>query len=113
MTFRWNSNVSAIKAHVRKAAERGLDKALEHNLQVSNTRVPIEEGTLERSGNTSRDGLKGAVSYDTPYAARQHEELGYTHDGGRTAKYLEKTLNGERRKSAELIADEIRRGNGG
>ena len=56
--------------------------------------VPIEEGTLGRSGQTSTEtqgqaGV-GAVSFDTPYAVRQHEELDYRHDEGRSAKYLER-----------------------
>lgn len=32
----------------------------------------------------------GSVSYDLPYAVRQHEELGYKHPRGGEAKFLEK-----------------------
>ena len=56
-------------SELHAAAVRGLVKATEHLLQVSNTLVPLEEGTLERSGVASVDegSLRGAVSYDTPY----------------------------------------------
>ena len=57
------------RAELHAAGVSGLTKAAEHLLQVSNTLVPLEEGTLERSGVASVDegSLRGAVSYDTPY----------------------------------------------
>lgn len=99
------------KRQARRGAARGLELATEHLLQVSNTRVPIEESTLERSGVTSVDeqALRGAVSYDTPYAVVQHEDLTFAHDAGRSAKYLEQAMNGERRELGQIIAKEVRR----
>lgn len=81
----------ALTELVRTAATRSLDVATEHVLGVANQRVPIEEGTLERSGAADVDAatLTGSVSYDTPYAVRQHEDLSMRHDRGRQAKYLE------------------------
>lgn len=95
----------------KAGAARGLFLAAEHVLQVSRTMVPIEEGTLERSGSASVDGdrLRAAVSYDTPYAVVQHEDLTMQHDSGRTAKYLERAMNSESDVIAELIAREVRR----
>jgi hypothetical protein len=92
-------------------ARAGLAVAAEHVLQVSNTKVPNEEGTLERSGKASVDdaGTTAAVSYDTPYAVRQHEELTYSHPGGRQAKYLELSLNSEAATCGALVAAAIRR----
>jgi hypothetical protein len=73
--------------------------------------VPIEEATLERSGTATVDesSLTAAVAYDTPYAVRQHEELNYRHDPGRTAKYLERPLTEEAATVAAIIAAELRR----
>jgi hypothetical protein len=90
---------------------RGVRLGAEHLLQVSRGRVPIEEATLERSGVVSVDesSVTAAVSYDTPYAVRQHEELGYRHDGGRTAKYLEGPLHEENGTITEIIAAQVRR----
>lgn len=100
-----------IKASERQAAARGLRKAAEHILQVSRSQVPHEEGTLENSGTASVDSnaLRGAVSYDTPYAVRQHEELDWRHDNGRKAKYLEDPMRDERGVVGDLIATELRR----
>ncbi|GHH67620.1 hypothetical protein GCM10017673_14920 [Streptosporangium violaceochromogenes] len=64
-------NVGKLNAAMREAAARGLQKGMEHVLQASRELVPLEEGTLARSGVASVDegGLRGAVSYDTPYPA--------------------------------------------
>lgn len=92
-------------------AVRGLRMAAEHVLARSRARVPLDEGPLERSGVATVDEneLKAAVSYDTPYAVRQHEELSYRHDAGRTAKYLEGPLAEETATVAEIIAAQVRR----
>ncbi|GAA2825367.1 hypothetical protein GCM10010505_57360 [Kitasatospora aburaviensis] len=89
----------------------GLEAGMEHVLTESRKVVPLDEGTLERSGRShvDRTSLKGAVSYDTPYAVRQHEELDYQHLPGRTAKYLETPFNREREVVLALIAAHIRR----
>lgn len=95
----------------RAGAVRGLQLGTEHLLQVSRLQVPIEEATLERSGVASVDPakLEGAVSYDTPYAVRQHEDLTLRHDDGRKAKYLEDPMRDEADAIGELIAAQIRR----
>lgn len=104
------SNRDAALRAARAGGARGLELAAEHLLQVSRGRVPIEEATLERSGVASvdPDHLRAAVSYDTPYAVRQHEDLGLHHDSGRTAKYLEHPAAEERGTLAALIAQAIR-----
>ncbi|MGW4727665.1 hypothetical protein ACWEQC_00425 [Streptomyces shenzhenensis] len=105
----WNAG-PAIR-RTRWGALRGVRLAVEHVLQVSGRRVPIEEGTLERSGVASVDdaSLMGAVSYDTPYAVRQHEDMALRHDAGRTAKYLEDPVNEEAGAVRDIIAAQVRR----
>lgn len=113
MGQQWSLKLNkAILPEVRAKAAKGLYLAAEYLLQVSNTHVPIalDGGTLERSGVASIDeaSLKAAVSYDTPYAVRQHEELSYHHAVGRTAKYLENAGNSESKAVAKIIADAIK-----
>lgn len=105
----WNGD--AALAAIRAGAVRGVRLGAEHLLEVSRQRVPLEEGTLERSGVVSVDesSVTAAVSYDTPYAVRQHEELHYRHDAGRTAKYLERPLHEENGAITEIIAAQVRR----
>ncbi|MEU3162898.1 hypothetical protein [Streptosporangium sp. NPDC006930] len=111
-------NLGKILKSEREGAVKGLQVAVEHLLQVSREQVPHEEGTLERSGDPDeRPGaasvdegeLRAAVSFDTPYAVRQHEELTWQHDDGRKAKYLEDPMNSEQSTMRDLIAAEIRR----
>lgn len=101
-------------ADAEQGAADGLFLAAEHVLGVSNEKVPHEEGTLERSGEVSIDrrALKAAVSYDMPYAVYQHEVMDLQHDDGRTPKYLENALNGERATAAKIIATSIKRKTG-
>ncbi|UNZ18872.1 hypothetical protein [Streptomyces sp. 891-h] len=107
--IRWNPR--AAESRTRAGAARGVRLAVEHLLQVSRARVPIEEGTLERSGTATVDEqeLTGAVAYDTPYAVRQHEEMNYRHDAGRGPKYLEQPLNEEAAAMQQIIAAQVRR----
>lgn len=96
---------------LRAAAARGLFLGTEHVLQVSTDRVPIDEGFLQSTGTASVDegSLTGMVSFDGPYAVRQHEELTWRHAPGREAKYLENSLNEERPVVFALVAAELRR----
>ncbi|MER6196764.1 minor capsid protein [Streptomyces sp. NPDC001586] len=104
-------NGNAALRGTRAGAIRGLRLAAEHILTESRKRVPIEEGTLERSGTATVDeaDLKAAISYDGPYAVRQHEEMTYRHDAGRTAKYLEGPMGEQAAQAAEIIAAQLRR----
>ncbi|MFI8360710.1 hypothetical protein ACIGD1_11180 [Streptomyces sp. NPDC085612] len=93
----------------RRAAEEGLQKALEHLLAESRKIVPLREGTLERSGRVVRTGMNGFVTYDMVYAVRQHEEVTWKHLPGRKAKYLEGPFNSEREVMLRLMAVPLRR----
>ncbi|MFH8530460.1 hypothetical protein ACH4GE_18820 [Streptomyces tendae] len=106
---RWNGQ--AVTRAARAGELRGLRIGAEHLLQVSRDRVPIEEATLERSGVAVVDeaDVSAVVAFDTPYAIRQHEELDYQHDAGRTAKYLEGPLDEEGAVILDLIAAQVRR----
>jgi hypothetical protein len=104
-------NGAAVLGAMRAGAIRGVRLGAEHLLQVARARVPIEEGTLERSGVVSVDegSVTAAVSFDQPYAVRQHEEMDYRHDSGREAKYLERPLHEENGTITDIIAAEVRR----
>ncbi|RSD22256.1 hypothetical protein EIY87_09320 [Amycolatopsis eburnea] len=104
-----NWNGDQVDERAEAAAELGLLLGAEHVLQASRAVVPLEEGTLERSGTATQEGLTAAVSYDTVYARYQHERLDLRHANGRTAKYLEGPLNAERETVGEIIAAELRR----
>lgn len=109
------SRIPQASARAKAGAERGVRLAAEHVLTASRAVVPIEEGTLERSGKVEARGLHAEVSYggedDTTQivAIVQHERLDYRHAAGRTAKYLEGPLLAEAGEVAEIIAAQVRR----
>ncbi|MFD7106092.1 hypothetical protein [Streptomyces celluloflavus] len=107
--LQWNGQ--AASEVIRQAAARGALLGAEYVLAESRKRVPIEEGTLERSGATSVDPRRrtAAVSYDTPYARRVHEDMNARHDLGRSAKYLESVLPQSADTVQALIAAQVRR----
>lgn len=121
MTLRLKWYGAEAKSAAREGTARGLMLGAEHVLEESNRIVPIEVGTPgllssghpwppEQVGIVGGSGMQAAVTYDTPYAVVQHENLTYRHDAGHTAKYLENTINdaGVKRKVEDLIAREIK-----
>lgn len=115
--FKSSISLSHATTAINDGAEHGMRLVVEHLLTEANKNVPHDEGTLERSGDTGVqvDGGKvsGSVSYDTPYAVRQHEDLALHHDGKGRAKWLESTLTGETDTVREILATAIRSGVGG
>ncbi|GAA1994374.1 hypothetical protein GCM10009799_20600 [Nocardiopsis rhodophaea] len=111
MTLKMRLRLTQARKGAEAATARGLGKAAEHLLGESRQEVPLEEGTLSRSGTSvvDRSDLNAAVYYDTVYAVRQHEELTWRHDAGRKAKYLEDPLNREQQTMLALVAAEVRR----
>lgn len=107
----WNFKPNTtILARINKGAAKGVQMAAEHVLGEANEKAPIEETDMIRSGVASSDpkNLIGAVSYNTPYAVRQHEDMSLRHDAGREAKWLENTLNAEADACRTIIADAVR-----
>lgn len=102
----------ALEAMVAGALD-GVTLAGENILQVSNTLVPLEEGTLERSGKVTTDSdetsATAAISYNTPYAVIQHEDLTFHHAQGRQAKYLEQAATSQAQTTAAIVQTAIKR----
>ena len=107
--LKW-SGPTIISRLVTSGGGEGLGAAAEYLLQVSNESAPIEEGTMIRSGGTDVDEEAGEASvfYDVPYAPIQHESVGFNHDVGRRAKWLELTMKEKRQQLLELIAEGMR-----
>lgn len=84
-----------ISRTTQQCTKKGTWSALDHLAAVSKEQVPLDQGPLKNSCyvDVAEDGTSGTVSYDTPYAVRQHEEMEYQHQRGRKAKYLEDPAN--------------------
>ncbi|MEU6342221.1 hypothetical protein ABZ883_14915 [Streptomyces sp. NPDC046977] len=92
----------------QQAAARGLRNALEHTLGKAKEIVPLDEGPLMNSGKVNIDGLNGDITFDTPYAVVQHEDLTFRHAPGRQAKYLEQPMLNEREAMLRIMAIPLR-----
>ncbi len=104
-----------ILEQMQAATFRGAQLAAEHLLSVSSQLAPHEEGDLQRSGTVTSDPADGevAVSFDRPYAVRQHEDMTLRHDEGRQAKYLEAPMWTEQDIMIGLMWQEGRKATGG
>jgi hypothetical protein len=109
---------SAAKRIAKQAGLRaGLDVG-EKLAGLSANIAPHASGTMERSADVSDDGVSIVhVSYNTPYAVRQHEDMNLSHpdprnpisSSGRKAKYLEDPLNENRTKWLKFIGLRIKK----
>ncbi len=97
-----------------KAAKDVGEKLVNKSIKIA----PHASGTMQGSATVSDDGIsKVHVSYNTPYAVRQHEDLNLRHpdprnpisSSGRKAKYLEDPLNENRTKWLKFIGLRIRK----
>ena len=119
---------AGIKA-LRTGAEAILTEAIDE--------TPIDTGTLRRSGTVTVGALPDVaqvyeaaesgrdmkdafpdpvgkekavyISFNTPYARRQHEELDYEHPRGGKAKYLEDPFNRNKNKVLKYADKQIRK----
>lgn len=84
-----------LAGQLRQEAALAVEEIADEVLARSTQRVPHETGDLQDSGQVSVEpgNLRAAVSYDTPYAVVQHEDMTLQHDAGRSAKYLETAMN--------------------
>lgn len=97
-----------LSAEVMKQAMKDMELGAEAILSKSVDIVPHDTGTLQRSGHVVVDKPHSAVyiSFNTPYALRQHEDMEWPHEPGRTAKYLEKPFEALK----DAVNARIRRG---
>lgn len=102
-----------IAQQVKGATRAALGKGASFILAQAIPRTPIRDGDLRSSGGTDVDDNRASIYFDTEYAARQHEELGWRHPKGGQAKYLENTMLEERGRARDIMAAEVRRALGG
>lgn len=111
MKYTVKSYVPEFLTRTRKALADALEDVTENDLGDALRVVPIEEGTLARSGfaQVDRDALRGQVAFDTPYAVVQELDVTLRHDAGRKAHYLGDTVEQNKRQNTEYLRDAGRR----
>jgi len=100
-------------AALRRAVEREMNAIATDVLAEAKRQVPLDKGTLRRSGTKEvswqGDRIVATVSFNTPYAAVQHEETGYRHPRGGKAKYLEDPLKAQAGRMRQRLNEAYRR----
>jgi hypothetical protein len=80
---------------IRAAGLKELPRQAERLLTAAKKEAPVDTGDLMRSGTVTMSiagqGGQAEVSFNTPYAVVQHENMGFAHPHGK-AKYLEDPL---------------------
>jgi hypothetical protein len=97
-----------ITARMRAGGMRGLEKAARAILEESQKIVPVETGTLKRSGFVEVQGDRVAVGYTDRKATAAHENMKVRYDNGKRAKFLEEPLNASSSLVAGSVAKEIK-----
>jgi hypothetical protein len=94
-----------VREQIIAAAMRGLKITGELILGESKKKVPIDTGTLMRSGTVNADYTKNFVeiSFNTPYARKQHE----IHKS--KSKYLERPFQEHSGKAKDFIEKELKK----
>jgi hypothetical protein len=82
-------------------------KGMEHVRGVAAPLTPEETGRLVGSATVTVNGDEATITYDGPYARRQHEELTWRHEKGQ-AKYLEQPMHTEKPVVMQIVTKEIR-----
>ena len=90
-----------------KAALKGQKTLAQNILGESQKLVPVDTGTLKRSGNIQTEDNITTISYNTPYALKQHEDATLNHPNGGEAKYLERPFNEKAGELESYIQTEV------
>lgn len=109
MTLRWRGDLTEKIA--RAAAIQALHDGAEAILTEAIDEAPIDTGTLRRSGAVTDTPSENAVyvSFNTPYARRQHEDLTLNHPRGGKAKYLEDPFKRNAGKVQKLVGIRVKK----
>jgi hypothetical protein len=104
-------NTRAATAAVRSAAAKAVREVAEDALTESNDRIPVDEGDLRRSGEVTAfpEELAAAITYDTPYAVKQHEDPTINHPRQGEHHFLEKAVEDNADRYFDYIGDRIRK----
>lgn len=103
-----------LKRRTHRLVHRAVERWAQAILATAVPEAPIEEGTLRGSAHIEDVSTAGIIareiSFNTPYAARQHEEVTWKHPMGGKAKYLSDPLKAHARSGERLVAESIRTG---
>lgn len=102
-------NLNITEEQIIKGAIKGMKITAQNILGESQKLVPVDTGILQKSGNVkvNQDALTATISYNTPYALKQHEDATLKHPKGGEAKYLERPFNEKKGELESNVGDAV------
>lgn len=109
MSIEWSIDldIEKVVGAAVTGAPRGAGLAMEHIRGVAAPLTPEDTGHLVGTADVKVEGDEASITFDGPYARRQHEELTWRHEKGQ-AKYLEQPMHTERDTALGIVAKTIR-----
>jgi len=115
------SNLNKVLSKIPKRAKDAAGKQLKKDLLdlqgkaqlIAPTDTNDLVGSAQSDATGNSKGVGGYVSFDTPYATRQHEEMEYHHLPGKQAKYLEAPLKANIGRYTDNMGNAIKKAVGG
>lgn len=92
---------------VTKRRKEAVEAVANELLRLSQLEVPHDVGTLQNSGHTEPERDDMLVGYNTPYAARLHENPQFRFQKGRKGKYLEDPMKKNLRLFRDVLDNEM------
>jgi hypothetical protein len=109
-TFR--SNIPQVQRMIKQKTKEAMQDIVLDLTRRSKELAPLDTGDLRGSGfgevEAMTNNVIGTVSFNTPYALIQHEDMSFNHPRGGQAKYLEQPLNQNRDRYKSFIQNKIR-----
>lgn len=103
-----NLHIADEISDIEAATPQALAAGMEVLRAAAVAGTPVETGRLAGSASVTIDGDDATITYDGPYARRQHEELTWRHETGR-AKYLELAFIENKDQAVDAMATVLKR----
>lgn len=94
----------SVKVEINSETYAEGEKVNNDSSESKKQKVKIPSREINVVGALPEHATKGSVSFNTKYAAQQHEQINYHHENGQ-AKYLESVLLEEPDRILQLIAN--------
>lgn len=105
-------DIAKARAIFKANSVKTLREVGEFILKESNQIAPFEDGELINSGRVvvDEENLSVQISYNTPYALVQHEDLELHHTNGRRARFLTSAAKDNQRRIREYLESGVKGG---
>ena len=105
-------NLRGLKREIKEATVNAIEDVTDDLTQKAKELAPLDTGDLRGSGEGKvikrGNKVRGEVSFNKPYALKQHEELTYNHPRGGQAKYLEQPFRENQGRYKRYIDQKIK-----